>query len=106
MGLRNNISVIQSVNSVNRKTSSNFKELHNLVETLEQEYESGNFQNREVFICTDNSVAERAFYKGNSCSPLLFDLVLRLRKLQLRANFKLHVVHVAGTRMIEQGTDG
>ena len=51
-------------------------------------------------------MAGRAFYKGNSKSPLLFDLVLRLRKLQLKANFKLHVVHVAGSRMIEQGTDG
>ena len=51
-------------------------------------------------------VSERAFYKGNSKSLTLFRLVLRLRKLQLKSNFKLHVLHVAGTRMIEQGTDG
>ena len=61
---------------------------------------------RKSFLCTDNSLAERVFYKGNSKSPLLFELVLRLRKLQLKSNFKLHVVHVAGTRMVEQGTDG
>ena len=99
------LSILHNVYKVDRKTSSNFKELHNLVDTIEQEYEAGNFHNKEAFLCTDNSVAERAFYKGNSKSPLLFDLVLRLCKLQLKANFKLHVVHVAGTRMVEQGTD-
>ena len=26
--------------------------------------------------------------------------------MQLKANFKIHVVRVAGSRMIEQGTDG
>ena len=95
------LSILHSMNKVDSKTSSNFKELHNLVDTIEQEYESGNFHNKEIFLCTDNSVAERAFYKGNSKSPLLFELVLRLRKLQLKSNFKLHVVHVAGTRMVE-----
>ena len=106
LGKDNKISILQNIDNVDRKHSSNFKELHNLVDTQEKEYQSGNFHNREVFICTDNSVAERAFYKGNSKSPLLFNLILRLRKLQLKANFKLHVVHVAGSRMIEQGTDG
>ena len=95
------LSILHSMNKVDSKTSSNFKELHNLVDTIEQEYKSGNFHNKEIFLCTDNSVAERAFYKGNSKSPLLFELVLRLRKLQLKSNFKLHVVHVAGTRMVE-----
>ena len=73
---------------------------------MEKEYESGNFHNQEVFLCADNAVAERAFYKGNSKSPLLFSLILRLRRLQMKANFKLHLIHVAGSRMIEQGTDG
>ena len=106
IGVSNTISVLHNIYSVDPKSSSNFRELHNLVDVLEKEYLTGNYKNREVFICTDNSVAERAFYKGNSRSPTLFNFVLRLRKLQLKANFKIHVVHVAGTRMIEQGTDG
>jgi len=32
--------------------------------------------------------------------------VLRLRKLEMEASLCLHVIHVAGTRMIHQGTDG
>ena len=55
---------------------------------------------------TDNTVAERAFFRGTSRSRTLFDLVLRLRQLEMRTNSRLHVVHVAGTRMIAQGTDG
>ena len=49
--------------------SSNFREFHNLVETLEKEHASGNLDNLEMFVCTDNEVTERAFYKGNSKSP-------------------------------------
>ena len=73
---------------------------------MEKDYKSGNFHNQEVFLCTDNAVAERTFYKGNSKSPLLFSLILRLRRLQMKANFKSHLIHVACSRMIEQGTDG
>lgn len=73
-----NVSILQTVTNVNVKSSSNFKELQNVVNTLEKEYESGNFHNQEVFLCTDNAVAERAFYKGNSKGPLLFELILRL----------------------------
>ena len=39
-------------------------------------------------------------------SKLLHDLVLRLRRAEMDYGFTLHVVHVAGTRMIEHGTDG
>ena len=60
----------------------------------------------ESFIFTDNSVAKAGFYKGNSDNRHLFQLVLRLRNLELRGSLKLHVIHVAGHRMITQGTDG
>jgi hypothetical protein len=36
----------------------------------------------------------------------LFSLVLRLRLLEMQAGWKLHVIHVAGTRTIRQGSDG
>jgi hypothetical protein len=59
-----------------------------------------------VFIFTDNSTSEAVFWKGTSTSPLLFELVVRLRKLEMDHSILLHVVHVAGKRMIDQGTDG
>ena len=52
-------------------------------------------------------VAERAYYNGGSNrNKLLDDLVFQLWNLQMRGNLRLHVYHVAGTRMIESGIDG
>lgn len=86
--------------------SSNYKELCNLVETCEEEALAGRLFNAEFFLFTDNSTAEACFYKGSSTSKLLHELVLRLRKLEMDYNLTIHVVHVAGERMIAQGTDG
>jgi hypothetical protein len=86
--------------------SSNWRELTNLVETLEGEASEGRLRGCEVFVFTDNSTAEAAFFRGTSSSPLLFDLVLRLRLLEIDQQCMLHVVHVAGTRMVGQGSDG
>jgi hypothetical protein len=87
-------------------TSSNYKELRNLVESLEEGVATGALSDSEIFVFTDNSTAEGAYYRGNSDSKLLFDLVLRLRHLAMNGSIILHIVHVAGTRMIHQGTDG
>ena len=87
-------------------TSSNFKEGTNLVETVEEESASGKLHHAEVYICTDNSTFELAFHKGSSTSKLIHELVVRLRKCERDASLILRVIHVAGTRMIEQGTDG
>ena len=86
--------------------SSNFRELKNLATTLECEIEKGNMKGVEVFIFTDNSTAESAYYKGTSSSRLLFDIIFNLRKLEFSRGIKIHFIHVAGTRMIVQGTDG
>jgi hypothetical protein len=59
-----------------------------------------------MFMMTDNSTAEACFYRGTSGSKKLFDLVLRLHKLEMTSGMVLHIVHVAGTRIIAQGTDG
>jgi hypothetical protein len=59
-----------------------------------------------LFLFTDNTTAEAAFWKGSSKSPTLFELVLRLRTLEIEADLIIHVIHVAGKRMIAQGTDG
>jgi hypothetical protein len=61
--------------------SSNYRELLNLVESLEQQVADGRLRGAEVFLFTDNSTAEAVFYKGNSLSRPLFELMLWLRKL-------------------------
>jgi hypothetical protein len=86
--------------------SSNHRELLNLVETVEEEARAGGLMDTEMWLFTDNSVAESCLNKGSSSSPLLHELVVRLRKLEMECGLTLHVVHVAGTRMIAQGTDG
>jgi hypothetical protein len=104
--------------------SSNFRELHNLVDAVEWELvdqfpvlgaaveavESLILQERipgvELFLFTDNLVAEGAFYRGTSSNPRLFELILRLKRLELMFSLHLHVIHISGTRMMAQGTDG
>jgi hypothetical protein len=86
--------------------SSNYREFKNLVDGLEQQVKTGRICGAEVFLFTDNSTAEAVYYKGNSSSKKLFDLILRLRKLEMDASLILHVIHVAGTRMIAEGGDG
>jgi hypothetical protein len=86
--------------------SSNYRELRNLVEVLEDGVSTGVLHGSEVFLFTDNFTAEAAFYRGNSSSRALFQLILRLRRLDMGGSIILHVVHIAGTRMVSQGTDG
>jgi hypothetical protein len=76
------------------------------VETLERVVKLHQLSDSEIFIFTDNSTAEAAFWKGTSKSRLLFELVLRLKLLEMNFGLILHVVHVSGRRMIAQGTDG
>ena len=59
-----------------------------------------------LILVIDNDVVESALYKGNSSSVKLFELVVRLRKVEIKYSSKIIATHVAGTRMIAQGTDG
>ena len=86
--------------------SSNWRELTNVVEALEAEAQNQRLAQAETFFFTDNSVTESALYKGTSSSPKLFELVVRLKKLEANYSIKLRVSHVSGKRMIAQGTDG
>ncbi|KAL7568333.1 hypothetical protein ACA910_018466 [Epithemia clementina (nom. ined.)] len=87
--------------------SSNFKEFYNLVTRIESLSSEGRIDpGTELFVFTDNSTTEADFYKGTSKSKLLFDLVLRLRRLEMVGKLFIHVIWVAGIRMISQGTDG
>ena len=87
-------------------SSSNYRELRNLVKTLERLRELGELVGREVFLFTDNTVSESVAAKGSSASPKLYELVVRLYRLEMKYLCKIDMIHVAGTRMIEQGTDG
>jgi len=86
--------------------SSNHRELSNLILDLENKFNQGVLENTEVFVFTDNSTVEAAFFKGTSKSRLLFELILRLQFVHLHSGMMLHFVHVSGKRMIAQGTDG
>jgi hypothetical protein len=65
-----------------------------------------NLRGVEIFLFTDNTTAEAAYWKGHSKSRKLFEIVLRLKKLEMEYDLLLHVIHVSGKRMIHQGTDG
>jgi hypothetical protein len=91
---------------ISETSSSNWRELANLVESLEVEVRERGLCDCEIFLFTDNTTAEAAYWKGTSKSEWLFDLVLRLRLLEMNNDLIIHVIHVAGTRMKAQGTDG
>jgi hypothetical protein len=92
--------------AITKEKSSNWREFTNLVEFIDRAVTKHDLDESEIFLFTDNMTIESAFWKGSSSSPLLFDIVLRLRQLEMRHNITLHVVHVSGRWMIAQGTDG
>jgi hypothetical protein len=91
---------------VTEEKSSNWRELNNLVEFLEHSVEENGLSGCEIFIFTDNSTAEAAYWKGTSKSKALFELVLRLKLLEIERDLHIHVIHVSGKRMMRQGADG
>jgi hypothetical protein len=86
--------------------SSNFKEFENVVLTIEEEARNGMLNGASMYLFTDNSTVEGALFKGNTPSRKLFELIVRFRKVQMNVDADIIVSHVAGTRMIAQGTDG
>jgi hypothetical protein len=83
-----------------------FEQLSSLVNAVSAETTSTSLAGCELYLFTDNSVTEGAFFKGTSSNPRLFSLVVRLKQLELRHGFVLQVIHVAGRRMQQQGADG
>ena len=92
--------------TVASETSSNYKEFTNMVDSIEGLALGGQLYGVEAFCGVDNMFTDTAFYKGYSTSEVLDAEVLRLRTLELTYGFKLHMFHIAGTRMIATGTDG
>jgi hypothetical protein len=70
--------------------------------------QEGRLDGCEVFLYTDNQTAEGAYSKGTAKSRALFEFIVMLYQLQMKLKFDLilHVIWIAGTRMIQQGTDG
>ena len=88
-------------------SSSNFRELANIVMKIEALDAQGRVNaETEFFIFTDNVHAETAFYRGSAKSPEVLHLMFRLHKILMRGEAFIHVVWVAGKRMIAQGSDG
>jgi hypothetical protein len=76
------------------------------VNALNRDGQEGLLESCEVFLYTDNHTAEGSYFRGSAKSWALFELIVILYKLQMQHDFILHVVWIAGTRMIQQGTDG
>ena len=104
-----------------RGKSSNVREAENLtdrlerlagqlaigvVERLERLNEGAGLADHEVFVLTDNSAFEGAYYKGHSVSKELSDIVFRLYKAQQDGGFILHLLHISGKRVKVTGVDG
>ena len=88
-------------------SSSNFRELVNIVMKVEQMDQEDRLNSlTEVFIFTDNMHAESAFYRGTAKSPEVLQLMFCLHQVLMKGEAFIHVVWVAGKRMITQGTDG
>jgi len=87
--------------------SSNFREAGNLVIRLKRMVQSGELaKGSEVFVFTDNMVAESTYFRGSSKNSKLHQLILGLRKMEMEGELIIHFVWIAGKRMIAQGSDG
>jgi hypothetical protein len=86
--------------------SSNWRELRTLYQTLWRERTGQRLYRSTVFYFTDNLVSYYIMHSGSSPSTELHKLVLQIKRLELSLNCRLEVIHVPGTLMIHQGTDG
>ncbi len=89
-----------------QQESSNYRELRNVVNAIVQAGKDGDLDDTELFFMTDNSVTEACAKNGTSTSKALFDMVLELKLLETQLGVKVHIIHISGKRMIQQGTDG
>ena len=93
--------------TVTEEKSSNFREAANLVVRLRRLIDANSIpRGTEVFICTDNAVAESTYFKGSSKSSPLHNLIVELKRLEMEGWLIIHFIWIPGTRMIAHGTDG
>ena len=80
-------------------------QLQRLVKQLEETGEcevKGGF----IILFTDNEFTETVLQHGTACGDATSAIIRAIRKASARLGIKLLVLHVAGTRLIAQGTDG
>ena len=78
--------------------SSNWKEFYKQVMGVKRGLNKGTIPwGTELFMFTDNFMMERAYFWGTSKSKALFDLVLRLHKLEMCGDLHIHLIWVART---------
>ena len=86
--------------------SSNWKELRTLKLVLERDLPKRHFHRRLLFYFTDNIVTYFIVCNGTSSSPALMDLARDIKRMEMTLECQLIAVHVPGTLMILQCTDG
>jgi hypothetical protein len=90
--------------------TSNWKELKTLCLTLEQLLHDPSrrkaVKGTTLFYFTDNEVTYYIAHSGSSSTPALHALIMHIKDLERKLDLHLEVVHVPGTTMIAQGTDG
>jgi hypothetical protein len=87
--------------------TSKWRELLTVVETLKREEMIFNkLRGRMLFYFTDNEVTYNICKKGSSKTLSLHILVQQLKALELALGCHLEVIHVPGTTMSTQGTNG
>lgn len=92
---------------ISETMSSNWRELANLVDSLEVEVQDQEgLTDCEIILFMDITTTEAAYWKGASKSEWMLDLVLHLRLLEINNDLIIHVIHVGGTCMKVQGTYG
>jgi hypothetical protein len=87
--------------------SANWKEMRTLQATLERARDTQqDVRGVTFFYFTDSSTVYYAISKGASTSPGLHNMVERIKKLEIELGCHLEVVHVPGTTLIMERTDG
>ena len=89
----------------NEGKSSNYQELRNLLEKMEALFGRDELEGSQFFLFTNNEVSLDVFYKSNQTSEHLFELILRLKILEVNSCIKIYIIHLAGTRIIMQGSE-
>ncbi len=72
------------------------REAENLTDRIKRLGLDTALTDHEVFVMTDNTAFEGAYYKGHSPSAKLNDIVFRLHKAERDGGFILHVLRISG----------
>jgi hypothetical protein len=88
--------------------SSNWKEARTLLATLQRAWDHQRHALLGVtfFYFTDNTTTYFTMTSGSSRSPGIHALVEAIKKLEIQLGCVLEVIHVPGTTLITEGTDG